>query len=725
MASKQDVRTSGDQAGVAGEVVLNRAPWYGPPQLMVMTGFIANTTNGVWGNDFVIKGEWSAEQQQAALAEWNKDLGRNYDAEKAIQAFKDAGASVVGFYDKWHDGLIPHATRLTGFRTERDLVGETMRAANKVGMARVLIYSVGLDYNPEERFLEWSCRDHDGEAFGMAFPSDWKSFHSPYRQYVIDQLVEMVKDYGPLEGLFLDLFTQPSPRERLCEIISPRPSVSYDRFTEQAYLERFGKPLGRATGDEIEDFVVDTLRDFLLEIRAEVSAVQPGISLTFNGAGMDDIVRPRKAWLVDGQADWFSMEGHTPPNIDRGARLARAADRPFDVGMLLNSSWYVPTSNQAPPPAMSESEAIVRAATAWIQGANVFAAVAPGHSGTFDDTGDLGLLRAIGGWLNDNRPWLTDSLPYSDVGILTGAPSCELDQIPLLADLWESSHRAFQAGAGPYDDRPGYEVGRGLRDCGYFTERVGGSFAGRQFDLASYRMLVVPETALLDEDLQRDIREYVGGGGNVLAFGHASLFDSHAAKRADFSLGDVFGVRLAGPLPGYKQLAVTTESGLTSAMPRNPGALEVQVTTGEVLATWRGAGDSPAIVENRFGEGVSLYVSAEEIPFGVGSSLLRELALRMIGPRPVTIDGERDYDLLMNRTGEDLLLYILNRDADAPGSQTPDEVHLTVDTSILEPVVRAELNPSRTPIVPVQSAGLAEFSLQASPAVTSVRLVRG
>jgi len=28
---------------------LNRAPWYKPPQLFVMTGFIANTTTGVWG----------------------------------------------------------------------------------------------------------------------------------------------------------------------------------------------------------------------------------------------------------------------------------------------------------------------------------------------------------------------------------------------------------------------------------------------------------------------------------------------------------------------------------------------------------------------------------------------------------------------------------------------------------------------------------------------------
>ena len=51
----------------ATEPELNRAPWYEPRQLFVMTGFIATTTTGVWGADFIVDGEWSIEKQQAAL----------------------------------------------------------------------------------------------------------------------------------------------------------------------------------------------------------------------------------------------------------------------------------------------------------------------------------------------------------------------------------------------------------------------------------------------------------------------------------------------------------------------------------------------------------------------------------------------------------------------------------------------------------------------------------
>ena len=39
------------------------AGFYRPPQLFVMTGFIANTTNGTWGTDFVGSGDWTPQKQ--------------------------------------------------------------------------------------------------------------------------------------------------------------------------------------------------------------------------------------------------------------------------------------------------------------------------------------------------------------------------------------------------------------------------------------------------------------------------------------------------------------------------------------------------------------------------------------------------------------------------------------------------------------------------------------
>jgi len=56
------------------------------------------------------------------------------------------------------------------------------------------------------------------------------------------------------------------------------------------------------------------------------------------------------------------------------------------------------------------------------------------------------------------------------------------------------------------------------------------------------------------------------------------------------------GCEYAGALPGYKRLDVLPGSGLASTLSLNLGALAVKPTTGKVLAQWKYAGGSPAIV---------------------------------------------------------------------------------------------------------------------------------
>ena len=82
----------------------------------------------------------------------------------------------------------------------------TLRAARKHGLKTIVYYSVGLDSNPDPRFKDWVCLNAQGRPMGLAFPTDWMSFHSPYRQFVIDHLVEILKMHGPFDGFWLDQF---------------------------------------------------------------------------------------------------------------------------------------------------------------------------------------------------------------------------------------------------------------------------------------------------------------------------------------------------------------------------------------------------------------------------------------------------------------------------------------------------------------------------------------
>src|SRR5271157_3584769 len=420
---------------------LNRAPWYNPPQLFVMTGFIANTTDGVWGPEYIVNGPWTDDKQEEALRAWEKDLGRNFDADETVVQFKDAGATGVIFYDKWHDGLVHHTTRYTDFKTHRDMIKEVLAALRKHHLASVVYYSVGLDNNPEQKFHDWTCLDAQGKPMGQAFSTDWKSFHSPYRQYVIDQMAEILKDDGPVDGFWLDYYDQPQP-------------ISFDPYTLTRFKERFHTQATQALPKQLSEFQMSTMKDFLGEIHQKLEAIQPGVSFSFNGAGMADVVEPAKARQIDNLADWFSAEGQDWPTIVRSSGIMHAVDRPYEVGILLNSSWYVPLNDDAPPAAESASQAVALAAEAWIHGGNVYAAITPGHSGIYDQDGDLAFLRAMGNWLRDNRPWLVDARPYADIGVLVGHPADDVEAIPNLGQLWKASH-GFSDGKA--DVEPGYD----------------------------------------------------------------------------------------------------------------------------------------------------------------------------------------------------------------------------------------------------------------------------
>lgn len=693
-----------------------KASFYKPPQLFVMTGFIANTTKGTWGTDFVGSGDWTPQKQLAAVADWNKGLGKDYDPERELLAFKHAGATGIIFYDKWHDGKVNHDTSLTSYKTERDLVGPTVRAARKLGLKIVVYYSVGLDSNPDPRFKEWVCRDAQGHPMGLAFPTDWMSFYSPYRQYVIGHLVEILRMYGPIDGLWLDLYTQPAP--------------SYDPYTRAAFEKRYGKTLESGTPREHTEFEIETRHEFLLEIRSAITAVQPNIALTFNGAGTGDMASPSSVDRVEKLVDWFSMEGHTWAGIDRGASGGRNADRPSEVGILFSSSWYVPMEDAAPPPAMTVDEAVASAAWAFVRGANVYAAMTPGHSGRFDQASDVRLLGGVGAWLEQNRRWIEGAAQYADIGILRGAVAPGLQHVPTVAELWPLTYRRAAAHSAP----PGEDLDLALRQAGYFTELLGTAFSRRSEDWKSHRLLLLPENAVVDDATAQAIREYVRSGGKLLAFGNASRLDPQGNLRGEFALSDVFGLRLGGELPGYKRLHLNPTSGLASQIRVNPGALMVKPTTAKVLAQWDSTGGAPAILENRFGQGSVLYVTADEISCSQSKAFIEELAGRLIGPPVVKVKSSRQYDLLMNRRGSDLVLYLFNRStgsrayaesAMVPQSLDPippEPVEIDVDTRVLQGIDTIEpLSEGRAARVSVLD-GETRAWIDAAGSVTTLRL---
>lgn len=68
--------------------------------------------------------------------------------------------------------------------------------------------------------------------------------------------------------------------------------------------------------------------------------------------------------------------------------------------------------------------------------------------------------------------------------------------------------------------------------------------------LAPLRTLVLPNIAALSEKQCEQIRQFVNGGGNLVATWETSLYDEWGARREDFGLARLFGTSFAGRTEG-------------------------------------------------------------------------------------------------------------------------------------------------------------------------------
>ena len=69
-------------------------------------------------------------------------------------------------------------------------------------------------------------------------------------------------------------------------------------------------------------------------------------------------------------------------------------------------------------------------------------------------------------------------------------------------------------------------------------------------DLAKYKVLVLPNTAVMNDEQVEAVRKFVENGGGLVASLDTSRFDEFGTVRKDFALADVFGVRYAGVAAG-------------------------------------------------------------------------------------------------------------------------------------------------------------------------------
>lgn len=149
--------------------------------------------------------------------------------------------------------------------------------------------------------------------------------------------------------------------------------------------------------------------------------------------------------------------------------------------------------------------------------------------------------------------------------------------------------------------------------------------SGFQRQLASFRVLVLANTALLGRPQVEAVREFVRQGGGLICTHETSLYDEEGTQRPDFGLADVLGVHYRKVLPAAERsLRITTPEHPVvaplskSRLCHNEPLVAVQADSARVLAFLRAdqsqSPEAPAILGHQFGTAEWFTSPADGVP---------------------------------------------------------------------------------------------------------------
>lgn len=163
------------------------------------------------------RGEWLQFVEKIPIAEYAKLASRfradKFDAGKICDLALEAGMKYVNLVTKHCDSFCLWNTRETEFNSmntpaRRDLVAEMADACRKRGLGLFLFYEHGFDWRHPHGPAPW---DWKSRAVRPAYdppdphyaPRESYDFNN-YLRYVSNQITELLTNYGPVAGVWLD-----------------------------------------------------------------------------------------------------------------------------------------------------------------------------------------------------------------------------------------------------------------------------------------------------------------------------------------------------------------------------------------------------------------------------------------------------------------------------------------------------------------------------------------
>lgn len=558
-----------------------------------------------------------------------------------------------GFGNAFYPSKVGHVlSSLDG----RDLFGEMCEACLREHILPLGIYECS-DARVRTEHPEWCKLPLQHVSTGRLDVNDRDDLEvgsgcvmGPYGDYVIEQTLEVLKDY-PIRAYYLDALGGGSGSGAgLCNLCARefRNVFGYD-FPGAGHLSP-GDYAGYIR------WRIEKMRGFTAKVRNLVKDVRPDVAFTYNYVG----IRENCDFVT---CDAFGFRQGSL-SICSTMRRNAALSRYLPAEALLDSVH----DDMRTAKALDQ----YRAETWTARSVNV------ATCGSFvmptDGKVPLPQIRVAGKVFEEQavyEPWLRDMEPVALVGILNGHDSRKYRPPEPDGFMADQPHHQLEYQGWVQAAIAGHQLWDYLEDQLVTRDT-----------LRRFKVVVLPNASCLSKRQVTALRSYVREGGVLIATGETSLFNDHGQQMKNLQLSSVLGVRFkatrdrgraflalddrrlrSGPEWVGREICFEGGQCLVTALPKAKVLARIlekpvfsQHEAANDLASVPVDIDAPGIVEQRYGKGRCYYVAG--LP-GLhwsqqGRNMFRRCMLNLldlaVGKRwPVTLDGPESVELFAHR----------------------------------------------------------------------------
>lgn len=272
------------------------------------------------------------------------------DTDQMVEQITKTGADSVVVWFKDENGYCYYNTEYGPRHPnlgDTDFSGEMVSKLKAKGIGVIAYYIVGLDWNYSKTHPEHQLVFSDGLPGTYLFPC----LNSPYRDYVIAQTTEIVKNYD-VDGIWLDCIFYPpkgffpDPDAQGGKKISDAISCFCSRCRRKYYEEtgRTYPDIEKKDTKEWLDWIVyreKQLSYFIEQLCSNIRKTDPQVMITHNMLSFQQHDwRGGNTWKNEKYYDWLTAEayypwmGHLHTSILPRLFKAIGDDKPFDICTL-------------------------------------------------------------------------------------------------------------------------------------------------------------------------------------------------------------------------------------------------------------------------------------------------------------------------------------------------------------------------------------------------------